>query len=85
MYQFIKKMLATKNSCNLLGRKTFKLLMSFSLVISSFIFVGCPGPDPASRTTFQFQNISEYPFKVWVNSVTVKVDAGYVFTIPLSN
>ena len=44
MYQFIKKTLATKNSCNLLGRKTFKLLMSFSLVISSFIFVGCP-PD----------------------------------------
>ena len=81
MYQFIKR-LATTNSCNVMKsemisknetslkkqtiRRNFKLTMLIFLMISSFIFVSCQ-EDSHPPTTLQFQNISEHPFKAWIN------------------
>ena len=82
MYQFIKT-LATTNSCNGMKsemisknetslkrqtiRRNFKLTMLIFLMISSFIFVSCQEDPKSNPTTIQFQNISEYPFKVWMD------------------
>jgi len=72
MYRFIKNSLVIVNNCIVLDRRNFKLLILFTLMISFFIFVSCEKDDDSvpsiiATTYIQFQNISEYPFKVWLD------------------
>ena len=69
MCQFIKKTLVIAKSCNMLVKKNFKLSMLFLLMIGSFIFISCEKEKAKEQpsTYIQFENISEYPFKVWLD------------------